>query len=105
MLEASELRRRAGRHAEDDAGEGLDEQFLHAVGEHRNEDEDRELARRRLAPHLHESLTERRPLCAETGDGASVFDADDGDRRDNQATEQTQAVTTTRRCIEKGSRK
>ena len=59
MLEPRELRRHAGSHAEDEAGEGLDEQFLGAVGEHGNKNENGELARGRLRPDLQEGLTKR----------------------------------------------
>ncbi len=34
-----------GREAEDEAGIGLKDQFLHEIGGHRQEDEEREIAR------------------------------------------------------------
>ena len=93
VLHAGELRRRlAGRDAEDDAGEGLEDQVLRAVGEHRDEDEDREAARLRLAPDLRASaVAERAGLCA-AGAGASArvrLDADDGERRVRPARRRT----------------
>ena len=89
MLNARELGRRAGRHAEDEARERFDQQFLRAVGEHRDEDENRELARGRLAPNLRESLAETaalralsraRPRLASIG-----FDAHDRQTRDEES--------------------
>ena len=51
-----ELGRLARREAEDQAGEGLEDQVLGAVGEHRDEDEDGEPARLGLRPDLGERL-------------------------------------------------
>ena len=60
MLQAGERGGRARRHAEHQAGVGLDEKLLRAIGEHRDEDENRELARCRLGPNLREGNGERR---------------------------------------------
>ena len=56
VLHAGQLRRFSRREAEDGAGERLEDQILRAVGEHRDEDEDREAARLRLGPHLGQAL-------------------------------------------------
>ena len=56
MLDAGELGRFAGREAEDQAGERLEDQVLGAVGQHRDEHEDGEAARLRLGPDLGERL-------------------------------------------------
>ena len=70
MLEAGELRRRSRGHAEDEASERLDQKFLRAVGEHGNENEDRETAGRGLAPDFRERATERGAAAGRRGVGA-----------------------------------
>ena len=51
----------ARREAEHGAGERLEDQFLRAVGQHRDEHEDREAARLRLRPDLAQRRQERLP--------------------------------------------
>ena len=60
VLHARQLRRLARREAEHHAGERLEDQVLRAVGQHRDEDEDREAARVGFGPDLGQGLAEAR---------------------------------------------
>jgi hypothetical protein len=88
VLQAGELCRRPGCHAKDESGEWLDEQFLSAVGEHRNDDEDREPARSRLSPYLSQSIeraaVRRRDTLALGCRCGAAFNAQDCKRSDEE---------------------
>ncbi len=58
MLDACELGRLARREPEDYAREGLKDEILRTIGDHREENEDREEARMRLGPDLRDRLLE-----------------------------------------------
>src|SRR5678815_2545321 len=60
MLDARKLRRFAGREGEDRAGKRLEDQILRAIGEHRDENKDREPPRFWLVPYFHEGIAKRR---------------------------------------------
>ena len=74
MLHAGKPGRLAGRKAEDQPGEGLQNQILHRISEHREENEAGEMPRLTLAQHFGERGAER-------GGGRHDFDvvASEGD--------------------------
>ena len=86
VLDPRELGGFARGHAEDRPGEGLEDQVLGAVGQHRHEDEDREAPGLGFRPDLRQRLAEarlwrrargRRPP---GGGRARPFDPPDGDQ-------------------------
>lgn len=78
VLHPGELRARARCHGEHDAREGVEDQFLRAVGEHGNEDEQRETAGGRFIPDLPHG-------CRETGLVAGVVRLQAGGHRTDDA--------------------
>ena len=60
VLQAGKFGGCARRKAEHDAGERLEDQILRAIGQHRDEDENRKSPRLRLGPDFHERRRKRR---------------------------------------------
>ena len=106
MLDAGQPGRLAGREAEHDAGERLEDQVLRAVGEHRDEDEDGEAPRLGLGPDL--GSASRKPRCGPRARprlaAARPSMPQTASSESTNAAPHTTAVTATRRAGENGSR-
>ena len=99
MLDAGQLRRLARREAEHRAGERLEDQVLRAVGQHRDEDEDRK------APRLAARSRPRQALRGMTTGAAApsiaddrgcriAFDAPDANQREHHRRDRYRPETT-----------
>jgi hypothetical protein len=102
-----ELRGLARREAEHGSRERLEDQILRAEGEHRDEDEDRELPRLRIVPDLRQRRAEGklRGCAGGRGRGMPASTPATASSVSTKAEQAVTAVTATRRCGENGSRK
>ena len=104
MLKAGEFGGDSRRQTKDEPGIGFNQKLLSAVGEHGDENEDRESARRGLRPDLPERLAKIPPVAARRGRRRG-FDAEIATQATAKARAETTPVTATRRPGEYGSRK
>jgi len=102
VLQRCEAGRLPWREAEQQPGERLDDQLLRAVGEHRDDHEDREAPRAPVGPDLAEGCLEARARCRLSGRRRRLDPGDPATASIHAATT-TPATTASNRSGENGS--